>query len=186
MNRWLSRYPSLLALIPITFLLILLCADVFRAQKSLNQANKTISLVNLVTVTSQLVNELQKEQGISARFIGTNGANFAFEINNQREATDKEIEKLKIFMLDNSYNELTTNTIQLLLSDLKQLWTIREQIDYLNIPLEKALNYYSRNNLIVLNLNRQLTSRLEKTGSSEQFFTLYSTANAKHQTCCVE
>jgi hypothetical protein len=95
MNLMLSRFPSLLALIPVTFLSILLCADFFRAQKTLNQVKKTISLVNLVAVTSQLVNELQKERGISAEFIGTNGADFAFEINNQKEVTDKEIKKLK-------------------------------------------------------------------------------------------
>jgi hypothetical protein len=95
MNLMLSRFPSLLALIPVTFLSILLCADFFRAQKTLNQVKKTISLVNLVAVTSQLVNELQKERGISAEFISTNGANFAFEINNQKEVTDKEIKKLK-------------------------------------------------------------------------------------------
>jgi hypothetical protein len=89
-------------------------------------------------------------------------------------------------MGDGSCNGQTTDTIQLLLRDLKELQTIRGHIDHLNIPSEKALNYYSRNNLIVLNLNRQLSSGLEETSLSELFLALYSIANAKHQTCCAE
>ncbi len=93
MNRWLSRYLSLLMsiytfLISIyTFLiillksLILLRADVLRAQHILNQANETINAVNLVTVTSQLVHESQEKRGISAGFIGSSATNLASTIN---------------------------------------------------------------------------------------------------------
>jgi hypothetical protein len=45
------------------------------------------NVVNLVAVTSQLVNEFRKERGISAEFISTNNADFTLEINNQREVT---------------------------------------------------------------------------------------------------
>jgi hypothetical protein len=45
------------------------------------------NVLNLVAVTSQLVNEFRKERGISAEFISTNNADFTLEINNQREVT---------------------------------------------------------------------------------------------------
>lgn len=41
--------------------------------------------MSLFAVTSQLVNEVRKERGISAEFISANNADFTFEINNQRE-----------------------------------------------------------------------------------------------------
>jgi hypothetical protein len=83
MNRWLSRYLSLLMSIYtfLIILLILLRADVLRAQHILNQANETINAVNLVTVTSQLVHESQEKRGISAGFIGSSATNLASTIN---------------------------------------------------------------------------------------------------------
>ena len=83
MNRWLSRYLSLLMSIYtfLIILLILLRADVLRAQNILNQANETINAVNLVTVTSQLVHESQEKRGISAGFIGSSATNLASTIN---------------------------------------------------------------------------------------------------------
>jgi type III secretory pathway component EscU len=62
-------------------LLILLRADVLRAQHILNQANETINVVNLVAVTSQLVHESQEKRGISAGFIGSSATNLASTIN---------------------------------------------------------------------------------------------------------
>ncbi|MFT4745985.1 MAG: type III secretory pathway component EscU [Congregibacter sp.] len=83
MNRWLSRYLSLLMSIYtfLIILLILLRADVLRAQHILNQANETINVVNLVAVTSQLVHESQEKRGISAGFIGSSATNLASTIN---------------------------------------------------------------------------------------------------------
>ncbi|MEW6513251.1 MAG: nitrate- and nitrite sensing domain-containing protein [Pseudomonadota bacterium] len=46
-------------------------------------------LVSVATRVGALVHELQKERGMSAGFIGSKGANFASELPQQREATDK-------------------------------------------------------------------------------------------------
>jgi hypothetical protein len=52
MKRWLSRYLSVLTLVPVVVLILLIAADVFRAYHALDQANETIADVNLVTVTN--------------------------------------------------------------------------------------------------------------------------------------
>jgi hypothetical protein len=62
----------------------------FSSQKDSKPSKKIFSVanvLNLVAVTSQLVNEFRKERGISAEFISTNNADFTLEINNQREVT---------------------------------------------------------------------------------------------------
>jgi methyl-accepting chemotaxis protein len=94
MKRWLSRHLSVLTLVPVIALILFICADIVRAYGSLDQANKTIADATLVTATSNLVHELQKERGMSAGFIGSKGVKFAAEIKQQRIVTDKEIQNL--------------------------------------------------------------------------------------------
>jgi CHASE3 domain sensor protein len=105
MKRWLSKYLSLLTLIPVVVLLVFIFADLFRAYHAFDQANETIADVDLVTATSQLVHELQKERGMSAGFIGSKGSKFASEIRNQRAMTDKELNNLEGFLVDSHYHE---------------------------------------------------------------------------------
>jgi methyl-accepting chemotaxis protein len=181
MKRWLSRYLSLLTLIPVAVLLIFITANIFRAYHDLEQANKTISNVRLVTITSQLVHELQKERGMSAGFIGSKGSEFVSELKNQRTLTDKEVNSLKSFMVDIDYQQQINKTMQQLFNDLGQLQIIRQQVDALSITLPKALRYYTANNLLLLDLNGHLASELEETTSAERFLILYNIAYAKEQ-----
>jgi methyl-accepting chemotaxis protein len=181
MKRWLSRYLSLLTLIPVAVLLIFITANIFRAYHDLEQANKTISNVRLVTITSQLVHELQKERGMSAGFIGSKGSEFVSELKNQRTLTDKEVNSLKSFMVDIDYQRQINKTMQQLFNDLGQLQIIRQQVDALSITLPKALRYYTVNNLLLLDLNGHLASELEETTSAERFLILYNIAYAKEQ-----
>jgi methyl-accepting chemotaxis protein len=181
MKRWLSKYLSVLTLVPTAILIMFISADIFRAYYALDQANETIADVRLVTATNKLVHELQKERGMSAGFIGSKGNNFASVLKNQRAVADKEINNLKTFMVDTNYHEHTNKTTQQLFTSLRQLQTIRQQVDSLNITLPNALRYYTGNNLLILDLNGHLASELEEVSSSERFLTLYNIAYAKEQ-----
>jgi methyl-accepting chemotaxis protein len=181
MKLWLSRYLSVLTLVPAAVLIIFITADIFRAYYALDQANETIADVRLVTVTNKLVHELQKERGMSAGYIGSKGTMFTSGLKNQRAITDKEVNNLKTFMVDTNYHEHTNKTTQQLFNSLGQLQTIRQQVDSLNIALPDALSYYTGNNLLILDLNGHLASELEEASSSERFLTLYNIAYAKEQ-----
>jgi methyl-accepting chemotaxis protein len=181
MKLWLSRYLSVLTLVPAAVLIIFITADIFRAYYTLDQANDTIANVRLVTVTNKLVHELQKERGMSAGYIGSKGTMFTSGLKNQRAITDKEVNNLKTFMVDTNYHEHTNKTTQQLFNSLRQLQTIRQQVDSLNIALPNALGYYTGNNLLILDLNGYLASELEEASSSERFLTLYNIAYAKEQ-----
>jgi methyl-accepting chemotaxis protein len=181
MKLWLSRYLSVLTLVPAAVLIIFITADIFRAYYALDQANDTIANVRLITVTNKLVHELQKERGMSAGYIGSKGTMFTAGLKNQRAITDKEVNNLKTFMVDTNYHEHTNKTTQQLFNSLRQLQTIRQQVDSLNIALPNALGYYTGNNLLILDLNGYLASELEEASSSERFLTLYNIAYAKEQ-----
>jgi methyl-accepting chemotaxis protein len=181
MKLWLSRYLSVLTLVPAGVLIIFITADIFRAYYALDEADGTIADVRLVTVTNKLVHELQKERGMSAGYLGSKGTNFTSGLKNQRAVTDREVNNLKTFMVDTNYHEHTNKTTQELFNSLRQLQTIRRQIDSLSIALPTLLSYYTGNNLLILDLNGYLASELEEASSSERFLTLYNIAYAKEQ-----
>ena len=181
MKLWLSKYLSVLTLVPAAVLIIYITTDIFRAYYLLNQAKETIADVELVTFTNKLVHELQKERGMSAGYIGSNGTIFTSRLRNQRAKTDREVNNLKAFMVDTNYHEHTNKTTQQLFNNLRQLQTIRQQVDSLSIPLPNVLRYYTGNNLLILDLNGHLASELEESSSSERFLTLYNIAYAKEQ-----
>ena len=181
MKLWLSKYLSVLTLVPAAVLIIYITTDIFRAYYLLNQAKETIADVELVTFTNKLVHELQKERGMSAGYIGSNGTIFTSRLRKQRAKTDREVNNLKAFMVDTNYHEHTNKTTQQLFNDLRQLQTIRQQVDSLSIPLPNVLRYYTGNNLLILDLNGHLASELEESSSSERFLTLYNIAYAKEQ-----
>jgi methyl-accepting chemotaxis protein len=181
MKLWLSKYLSVLTLVPAAILIIYITADIFRAYYLLNQAKETIADVELVTFTNKLVHELQKERGMSAGYIGSNGTIFTSRLRKQRAKTDREVNNLKTFMVDTNYHEHTNKTTQQLFNNLRQLQTIRQQVDSLSIPLPNALRYYTGNNLLILDLNGHLASELEESSSSERFLTLYNIAYTKEQ-----
>jgi methyl-accepting chemotaxis protein len=170
-----------LTLVPAGVLIIFITADIFRAYYALDEADGTIADVRLVTVTNKLVHELQKERGMSAGYLGSKGTNFTSGLKNQRAVTDREVNNLKTFMVDTNYHEHTNKTTQELFNSLRQLQTIRRQIDSLSIALPTLLSYYTGNNLLILDLNGYLASELEEASSSERFLTLYNIAYAKEQ-----
>ncbi|AEP31035.1 methyl-accepting chemotaxis protein [Brumicola nitratireducens] len=181
MKRWLSRYLSLLTLIPVIVLIVFISFDVMRAYNALDQANKTILDANLVNVTSQLTHELQKERGMSAGYIGSNGAEFKSEIRPQRTATDKEIQNLTNFLDNSDYDLKTEQTLKQLINRLQNIQNIRQKVDSLTIGLGEALAYYSGSNQLLLDLNGYLATQLEESTSAQKFLTLYNIAYAKEQ-----
>jgi methyl-accepting chemotaxis protein len=181
MKRWLSRYLSILTLFPVIVLIVFIFFDVMRAYNALDQANKTILDANLVSVTSQLTHELQKERGKSAGYIGSNGAKFKAEIRPQRAATDKEIQNLTNFLDNSEYDLKTEQTLKQLINRLQNIQNIRQKVDSLTIGLGEALAYYSGSNQLLLDLNGHLATQLQESTSAQKFLTLYNIAYAKEQ-----
>ncbi|UCX04798.1 methyl-accepting chemotaxis protein [Shewanella glacialimarina] len=181
MKRWLSRHLSVLTLVPVIALILFICADIVRAYGSLDQANKTIADATLVTATSNLVHELQKERGMSAGFIGSKGVKFAAEIKQQRIVTDKEIQNLINFIDKVDMDTKSDQEIAQLINHLQRIEQIRRNVDSIKISLTDVLSYYTINNQIILDLNGYLASQLKETTSAGKFLTLYNISYVKEQ-----
>lgn len=88
MTRFISKYLSLLIVIPAILLVIVLAAESGIAVSNIKSAKSLQRHVSLALVNNQMVHELQKERGMSAGFIGSKGASFVSALPKQRALTD--------------------------------------------------------------------------------------------------
>ncbi|MEP1870654.1 MAG: nitrate- and nitrite sensing domain-containing protein, partial [Paraglaciecola sp.] len=181
MKRWLSKNLSKLTLIPSIVLVVFMSLELFREYHSFQQAQDTVADAELTSFTSQLVHELQKERGMSAGYIGSNGSSFNSQLQKQRKLTDDSLQAFTNFYQADNYHTATNLTINQLVTNLNQLSNIRGKISSLDISLSDALSFYTSNNKLILDLNGMLAAELEETKSAERFLTLYNLAYAKEQ-----
>lgn len=127
-----------------------------------NEMSTIAPLTELSVVYSELVHELQKERGMTAGFLGSKGTKFADKLQNQRKNTDQKRSNQENFWGKSNFNleqiKQLNNTIS---QSLKNLQSIRQQVDSQSISLGKALTYYTQLNkqlLSVATLNASISS----------------------------
>jgi len=110
-------------------------------------------LLSLTVLNNALVHELQKERGMTAVYLGTEGEEFALQLSNQREKTSQALNNLT-----NNSNEFTSNVLEVnrifstIKQELSQLDATRAQVTNLSISSELAISYYTNLNNKVLQL----------------------------------
>lgn len=103
---------------------------------------------------SELVHELQKERGMTAGFIGSNGAKFGSKLRKQRADTDAKHAKLMRFLQQNDITDRQIKQLQgSIQQDLVMLAGIRNKVDAQNIQLGAALGYYTKLNAKLLSVS---------------------------------
>ncbi|MBV6659132.1 MAG: nitrate- and nitrite sensing domain-containing protein [Devosiaceae bacterium] len=81
-----------LCLIPMLALLGLGFVKLLEERRAYSQASFVLQVVELAPAVSNLVHELQKERGMSAGFIGSQGQSFSDTIGGQRAETNRRLE----------------------------------------------------------------------------------------------
>ncbi|MCP4991216.1 MAG: HAMP domain-containing protein [Colwellia sp.] len=111
------------------------------------------SLLSLTVLNNALVHELQKERGMTAVFIGTQGKKFKQELNSQKQITSsvyasvtKELAGFK------STNKSINQIVSTINQQLAQLEMVRNQVSQLSISAAKAIGYYTNLNSKMLHL----------------------------------
>lgn len=155
------RYKLLLiVLAPLLLALFFIGSKLILLKESSDQMSKSRDLSILAMNANQLVHEIQKERGMTAIFLSSQGTRFADKIKEQRKNTDKLLSAYR-----KSYSELSYTlsspeqkklgqSINQQLSDLSE---IRNKIDAFNIPLNEALAKFTEKNKNLLDLNTQLS-----------------------------
>jgi methyl-accepting chemotaxis protein len=137
-----------LMLLVVPPLLALLVTDLWLLNESHNRINglKTVqTLVTLTQLNSELAHELQKERGMSAGYLGSNGKSFSQAIVKQRQAADARLADWRAFVDSTDLSEyplVAEDTNQALIS-FSNLMSRRSEVTSLKADLKSTLAYYS-------------------------------------------
>ncbi len=141
-----------LLILPILGFLWLSASTISKSVETTSEMSSLNQLTRLSVVYSELVHELQKERGMTAGFIGSNGTKFVSELQSQRTSADnrraQRTEYWQSAAIDLPQITRLNNEIS---QSLNQITSIRNRVDSQSIPLSEALGYYT-------NLNAKLLS----------------------------
>jgi len=116
---------------------------------------KTEEMAKLCKGLSRLIHETQKERGMSAGYIGSNGKKFSTKLPNQRNLTDNKKNEYKTIISSinfDKYSKNLKNSIDILNRDLSKLNSIRNRVTSQNISLKEAVSFYTNMNKKILNV----------------------------------
>lgn len=151
------RQKLLAVIVPILLALIYFSgAHIIQIREAEVKAETISHFVKLSAYNSRLVHELQKERGMSAGFLGSEGQKFAQKLLVQRRETDKRLQELRGYLsaeqaLLNRYPGLW-NAVETADTMLNRIDAIRSGISSLTTPVGEALSYYTTINSHLLSV----------------------------------
>ncbi len=128
-------------------------------------------LVAVSTKIGALVHELQKERGMSAGFIGSQGANFAAELPRQREASDRLAKDLSGILAGFDAAHFGADLVGAIGKANQQLAGIvdkRQAVSALAIPAPEVIGYYTQTIAALLTVPGQLAALSPDEGIGRQ------------------
>jgi methyl-accepting chemotaxis protein len=145
-NLTITKKLLLVTIPPILGSIIFGCAIVYNQYQLSNGLEQVQVLSKLTAVNSDLVHELQKERGMSAGFIGSNGQSFANNLATQRAATDEQISFFNDFVLNNTLPNIFSSQLTQLANDFSNLNTMRRRVNNLSVAVKEEVAFYSQLN----------------------------------------
>jgi methyl-accepting chemotaxis protein len=103
-------------------------------------------LVSMSVRIGNLAHELQKERGMTAGFIGSQGAKFSSELPTQRSVTDKMASELgqALTTIDTSqFDQSLKTALDDALHDMSEIGAKRDAITALKLPSKDAVGFYT-------------------------------------------
>jgi len=145
----------LLVIVPLIGLLYFSFGTIYNSYIEKKDVESTSKLVEFSTTISELLHEIQKERGMSAIFLSSNGTKVKESLSIQRNLTNKAIDKFLNFSstidfntYSNDFNGRVVKTINL----IKDIDILREKIDSLSISTKDAIIKYTNKNNHLLSL----------------------------------
>ncbi len=145
----------LMLFLPLFGIIVLSTWGVVDKKQTSNNMSALKKLVQLSVNISAVVHEVQKERGMTAGYLGSNGENFKNELSLQREKTNKKIASLRAYTVNaniKEINSLFSERLSGAMSALDELDMTRKKINDLNINVKRAIGFYTHINRGFLNL----------------------------------
>ena len=128
-------------------------SSIIQSAATTNEASRLLKLTQLSVVYSELVHELQKERGMSAVFLGSQGKRFATELRQQRQVTNGKIEQHASYWRDNQFQQQVNQLNNNIVNQQEQLIRLRQRIDSQSVKIDEALAFFGRLNASLLSVS---------------------------------
>ncbi len=149
-----------------------------------NQRASAVSIEPLVKLSAQnslLVHELQKERGITAGFLSSNGVKFGALLRDQRRNTNEVSTSRRSSLQTSSDSDEITTILRSIDSQLARLDSIRRQVDSQEIALKEALGYYTKLNGLLLSVSSKVAGLAENGLLANQLQAYYNFLQGKER-----
>lgn len=175
----------LLSAVPLLSLLVFITLLVTQSAREAESASQVNTLLKLAVANSELVHELQKERGLTAGYMGSNGSEvFRQKLAKQRELTDaslihnREVRKdLEDTIADSGINIEEGRSI----ARFNQLQSMRKEIDQFAIPASEGIDFYTKTNTILLDIISIMSEYAQSSEIKQESLAYYYFVQAKER-----
>jgi len=169
---------------PVFGLLFLSFLSLSRFLEMSENASIVERLVILSTANSELVHELQKERGISAGYLSSEGKKFGDNLQAQYRETDQALSHRQE-ILENLNNSIADTAIKQNILDvnnsLQRLQSIRDKVKSSGINLADTVSYYTSSNKLLLDIAPKGVHISNDARISQQLQTYYNFLQGKER-----
>ena len=145
---------------------------IFDKYEKLTKVEETELGILYVQKAELLLNNIQKERGLSAAYLGSNNQHFLQKLNKQKKESDTTIKTYLHFITQNNFNNsVKQQAIKEVQKELFELNELRQKTLNLQLSLHEELKAYNKiTNAIIYSVSKLLIEEKEQA--------LYSTLNA--------
>ncbi|MFT6267943.1 MAG: hypothetical protein ACJAVV_000748 [Alphaproteobacteria bacterium] len=173
MQAWLSKNIALLSLAPAGLLFCFIIFSMLGSYHTFSNSASTALEVTLAKKNNALVNEIQKERGISAGFVGSKGQKFTQRLQQQRKLVDAAKNALESSEVLIEVGDTGRTIMTLLSPHLVKLSRLRIQVDSLSLASADAVAEYSKMTKVLLDFNGKLAGIAKNALGKHNFILLY-------------
>jgi adenylate cyclase len=146
-NINISYKLALMVILPILGLIYFTTDSTLEKRKVVYEMDLLQALSKLAVKSSALIHELQKERGISAGFLGSQGQQFSQELKLQRRNTDNALKTFQSFIQNfdlNSFNGGIKANLDLIVKQFEIIETQRALVDNFQISAKQEILAYTQ------------------------------------------
>tara|TARA_Y100000588_G_C14245382_1_gene921187 strand:+ start:305 stop:2284 length:1980 start_codon:yes stop_codon:yes gene_type:complete len=181
-NMSFKRKIIILLTLPIVGFLWLSISEIVKDVETTNEMSSLNQLTRLSVVYSELVHELQRERGMTAGFIGSQGTKFVSDLRAQRTRTDNRHNQRNKYWQSAGINLPRISRLNTEIShSLQQITVIRNRVDSQSILLSEALGYYTKLNEKLLSISALITELSSDTTISTETIAYYNFLQGKER-----
>lgn len=187
MKRYLNRTPmwakfALVITLPMLALIWLAMEGVVERQSALRELDRLHAMTKLAQRAGDWVHQIQLERGMTAGFLGSEGASFGQKLKQQRPNVDEAAAAFRE-QRDMLEEGVLSPSAQQALAQLSQQWErtvgIRREVDNLNIATGEVLRHYTGINSQLMSFVGTLAQFTREGDITRQLAAYYNLLEAK-------